>query len=324
MKRIDITSLGEILIDFTTIGYSDTGFPIYEANPGGAPANVAATSGKLGGKVAFIGRTGKDKFGDLAKTALQKCNVDIKSMGIDEEHHTTLAFVTIDNNGERAFSFCRNPGADTQLKLEDIDFRLIAQSTFLHIGSLSLTHDPSRATTLQAIKTAKENKTFISYDPNWRPALWENEHTAMLLMRSLISYAYFVKMSEEELNLLYENGDEAITKMLESGTKLVCITMGEKGTYYKTEFFEGTVPAISVDVVDTTGAGDAFTGAMLYRLTRRENPFEFTVEELEQDIYFANTVAALSITKRGAIPALPTLSEVESLLSQVSTCPRNT
>ena len=317
MKRFDVTALGEILIDFTPAGKSQNGRTLFEENPGGAPANAAAAAAKLGARAAFIGKTGDDQFGRDAKAALENCGVYTGAMKTDKRH-TTLAFVTLAHSGERAFSFARSDGADINLSADDIDEKLINDSTFLHIGSLSCTDEPSLSATRKAIGAAKNGGIFISYDPNWREPLWRDKEEGIETMRSLFKYADFVKIADNELALMYgENTPIAAREILDEGAKLVCVTLGKDGVFYKTQGYEGivSIPQYNIEVRDTTGAGDAFTGALLYRLTRRENPFSFTEDELKCDLHFANAAATLCVSRYGAIPALASLSETEKLLA---------
>jgi len=318
MKRFDVTALGEILIDFTPAGKSKNGRTLFEENPGGAPANAAAAAAKLGARAAFIGKAGNDQFGQDAKAALEDCGVYTGAMKTDPERHTTFAFVTLARSGERSFSFARSGGADINLLPDDIDEKLINDSTFLHIGSLSCTDDPSYSATHKAIDCAKNDGTFISYDPNWREPLWRGKKEGVETMRSLFKYADFVKIADNELALMYgENTPIAAQEILDEGAKLVCVTLGKDGVFYKTQGYEGivSIPQYNIEVRDTTGAGDAFTGALLYRLTRRENPFSFTEDELKCDLHFANAAATLCVSRYGAIPALASLSETEKLLA---------
>ena len=322
MKKYDVVALGEILIDFTFAGTNSDGKKLYEENPGGAPANCVSAVSKLGGKGAFIGMTGRDSFGEDVRRVLEEINVDTSGMRCSESQHTTLAFVSLDPNGERHFSFCRNPGADTQIGPEDLDRSMLENARFLHIGSLSLTDEPAKSATLAAIEITKKAGGLISYDPNWRANLWKGRSDAIDLMKSLFPLADTVKVSDEELALLFGkdiSAEEGGKKILSLGPSLAMITLGAKGVYYAARTLDGsvisgTVGCKDVKVVDTTGAGDSFTGGMLYRLTRRENPLAFTKENLEADLNFANTVASICVTRRGAIPALPTLEEVETFL----------
>lgn len=319
MKQFDVTALGEILIDFTSAGLSAAGQVLYERNAGGAPANVAAAVARLGGKSAFIGKTGKDDFGTFLRGTLETFGIETRGMQTAKEQHTTLAFVTLAPGGERSFSFYRNPGADTQLSSDELDMSLLADTRFLHIGSLSLTHDSARAATIAAIKKVRESGGYVSYDPNWRAPLWDSRETGIRMMKSLFPYANMVKVSDEELKLLFDTEDwsAGAAKILAEGAQLVLVTLGPKGVFYKTADAEGIVGVPKVTVVDTTGAGDSFVGGLLYRLSRSPagtNPFSKSKDELEADLCFANAVASLCVTKRGAIPAMPALSDVTEFL----------
>ena len=322
MKKYDVVALGEILIDFTFAGTNADGKKLYEENAGGAPANCVSAVAKLGGRGAFIGMTGRDSFGEDVRRVLEKISVDTSGMRYCESQHTTLAFVSLDAQGERHFSFCRNPGADTQIRPEDLDRQMLENSRILHVGSLSLTDEPAKSATLKAIEITKKTGGLVSYDPNYRANLWQERTDAIEVMKSIFPLADTVKVSDEELALLFgENisAEEGGNKILDLGASLAMITLGAKGVFYAAKIpdgkrISGTIPVRKVDVVDTTGAGDSFTGGILYRLTRRENPLDFTKEELEADLKFANTVASICVTRRGAIPALPSLSEVEESL----------
>lgn len=324
-KKFDVVAFGEILIDFTFAGKNADGKNIYEENPGGGTGNCVGAIAKLGGKSAFIGMTGRDSFGEDIRAALSAINVDIEGMRYSDKQHTTLAFVNLDTTGERHFSFCRNPGADTQFSTDDLDKGLLHDTKFFHIGSLSLTDEPARTTTYEAIKTVKESGGFISYDPNWRESLWRafTHENALSLIKSILPLADVIKISEEESILLFGKDispENAAQKLLDYGARLALVTLGAKGVHYAAKVngtkFEATLATPNVNVVDTTGAGDSFTGGTLYRITRRANPFEFTKAQIEDDLMFANAVASLCVTKRGALPALPTLAEVETFMKK--------
>ena len=319
-KKYDVVALGEILIDFTFAGTNADGKKVYEENPGGAPANCVCAAVKLGGKGAFIGMTGRDSFGSDIRGVLEGLGVDTSGMRLCDSQHTTLAFVSLAENGERTFSFCRNPGADTQISPSDLDADMLAQARILHVGSLSLTDEPAKSTTLAAIDMVKKSGGLVSYDPNYRAKLWHGRADAIPLMKSILPLADSVKVSEEELELLFGTGisyEDGARQILALGPSLVLLTLGSKGVFYAAkQGFSGTLGVPEVKVADTTGAGDSFGGGLLYRLTRRENPLAFTKEELEKDISFANAVASLCVMKRGAIPALPDLAQVEAFMRE--------
>lgn len=319
MHHYDVVALGELLIDFTPAGISDNGNPIFEMNPGGAPANVLVAVARLGGKCAFIGKVGNDHFGHFLKRTLDNNNVDTQGLKYAEQINTTLAFVHLDERGERSFTFLRNPGADTLLEEHEIETEMIDRAQIFHFGSLSMTHQPAEKATLKAVEYAKNGGKVISYDPNWRPSLWKDVDTAKQKMILGLRYADIAKLSEEELKLLTGEPDiERAAKMvLGMGVKLVLVTLGEQGCYYMHSRGQGRVPAYQVKVVDTTGAGDAFLGGVLYNISRINCPIEkMECNQLDKVIQFANATAALCITKRGGIPAMPSIDEVEELLKE--------
>lgn len=308
----DVTALGEVLIDFTPYGNSESGMALFEQNPGGAPANVLAAISNLGLKTAFIGKVGDDMHGALLKDTLVGLGIDVSGMMVDDAYFTTLAFVSL-KNGERSFSFARKPGADTQLKIEELNMDVILQSKILHCGSLSLTDEPARSATYYAVEEAKKAGAIVSYDPNYRALLWRSEEDAVKKMRSMIPYADIMKISDEETTLLTGNPDpKAAAKiLLEQGVDCVVVTLGQDGALLKTKTVEVQVKGKERNVVDTTGAGDSFWGGFLSRLALYHvKPEEITESQALDYLNFANTVAGLCVEKRGAIPAMPTLEQV--------------
>ncbi len=322
-KSVDVAALGEILIDFTESGVSPSGQALYERNAGGAPANVAVAVARLGGISAFIGKTGTDPLGSFLRDTLRSCGVDIRGMREDGARHTTLAFVSLTSGGERAFSFCRDPGADTCLSTDELDSRLLSTAKILHVGSLSLVREPARSATLAAILAVRAAGGLISYDPNWRPSLWPSREAGVAAMKDLFAYSDIVKVSDEELSLLF-GVDGAVTSAISSGAdeilslgpRLVFVTLGSRGAFWKTRAGEGLVPGFAASVIDTTGAGDSFVGGLLYRLSRAErvNLDSLGAGEVTEMVRFANAVAACCVSRRGAIPAMPKLDEVRSRL----------
>ncbi len=309
----DITALGELLIDFTPCEISEAGMKIFEQNPGGAPANVLVAAGNFGAKTAFIGKVGKDMHGEFLKETLEKYNIETKGLIMDEKVFTTLAFVSLNEKGERTFSFARKPGADTCLTKEEVNLELIKKSKIFHFGSLSLTNNPSKEALLYALEKAKEMKKIISYDPNYRPLLWENRDIAVKEMRDVVKYADIIKISDEETELLtgYKEPEKAALKLIEQGISLVFITLGSEGSFLKTKDFQIRVKSKKCNVVDTTGAGDAFWGAILYKLSTRKNDvLQLTEKEGAEYLEFANIAAGICVEKRGAIPAMPSLEDV--------------
>ncbi|WP_434654329.1 carbohydrate kinase family protein [Thermoanaerobacterium thermosaccharolyticum] len=317
----DVVALGELLIDFTPAGKSENGNTLFEMNPGGAPSNVLTAVTKLGGKCAFIGKVGDDQFGHFLKQVLENNNIATTGLKNTCLVNTTLAFVHLDKSGDRSFTFYRNPGADMMLNNDDINLDLIDSSKIFHFGSLSLTDEPSRSATITALKYAKQNKKIISYDPNWRPPLWKDETIAKKEMFFPLKYVDIAKLSLEELHFLTGESNIQIASdiLYNMGIKLVLVTLGQDGCYYKHSSGSGHIPAYRVDVVDTTGAGDAFLGAVLYNISKIDFPIEkISSKEIAQIVKFANAVGSLCTTKRGAIPSIPTYDEVENFLRKMS------
>lgn len=316
----DVTTFGEILIDFTAQGENEDGQMLYARNPGGAPANVAVAAGKLGAHTAFLGKAGKDAQGEFLREVLEKERVDISGLILDEEYFTTLAFVDVKENGERTFSFARKPGADIEIRKEELDVDVLDRTNIFHVGSLSLTAQPARDTTLYAVKRARNKGSLISYDPNCRASLWPDKETAKRQMRSLIPYVDLMKISDEETELL--TGEKDVEKAAEAlycqGVKVIAVTMGADGAYLYCKDGGCLVPGFQAEQIgDTNGAGDSFWGGFLYKISTSEKRLqEFAKEELVEYARFGNAVASLCVEKKGAIPAMPTLEQVEERLKK--------
>lgn len=314
----DITTVGEILIDLTQTGISDNGIPIYTANPGGAPANVAVAASKLGAKTAFIGKVGNDSFGRFLCDTLKKYNVSTDGVITDKSANTTLAVVSVNENGERSFAFYRKNSADTLLsEYEIIDLQL-RNTHILHFGSVSLTAEPSRTATISAVKRAKSFGAVISYDPNYRESLWSSLDEAVEQMKKPLDLVDILKVSDEELPLISEKTDvEDGAKYLcdKYNIKLVLVTLGAKGAYYRFKDCAGIVDGVSVTVADTNGAGDTFFGAFLSRMAHmgKYNPSDLTEDEIKDMLAFSNNAAAITTSRSGAIPAMPTIGEIDRL-----------
>lgn len=309
---IDITAVGEILIDLTQSGVNEQGIPVFAANPGGAPANLAVAASRLGASTAFIGKVGTDSFGTFLRNTLLENKVDVSGMVVDQENRTTLAVVAVDGSGERTFSFYRDPSADVKLSVEDIRAEQLKNTKFLHFGSVSLTTDPARSATLYAAKTARENGALISYDPNYRASLWSDEATAIERMLEPLPMVDVLKVSDEELPLLTGTSDlEEGSKILaDRGITLLLVTLGANGAYYRFGEKTGHVPGMKVKVGDTNGAGDTFFGAALAQLAKFDRLDAITAEELEQILAVSNRAAGITISRHGAIPAMPIYEEV--------------
>lgn len=315
----EIAALGESLIDFTPSGTSEAGMRIFEQNPGGAPANALAVFAKFGEKVAFIGKVGNDMHGLFLKETMEKAGIDTKGMIISDKVFTTLAFVSLNEQGEREFSFARKPGADTCLMEQEVNVDIIKDSKILHIGSLSLTDEPCRSATFYALQQAKDAGKIISYDPNYRALLWESVESAIAGMRSPLDYVDVMKISDEETKLLtdIEDPEGAAKALLAKGVSLVAVTLGKDGAYVCTKEGGAVVPGFESKVVDTTGAGDSFWGGFLYQLAKSgKRPEEVTLEEAKTFARFGNAVASLCVEKRGGIPAMPTMEQVTERLGK--------
>lgn len=311
---MDIVAIGEVLIDLTQTGTDGAGVPQYAANPGGAPANLAVAAARLGASTALISKVGQDAFGRYLRKVMEENKVDVSALTVDEEQHTTMAVVSVDENGERDFTFYRDPGADSMLLKDEIPLGLLKEARFLHFGSVSLTREPARTTTLCAAETARALGAVITYDPNYRANLWPDRDTAIRRMRKPLDMVDILKISDEELPLLADTDDlEAGTAALaEHGIRLILVTLGPNGVFYRFGGKTGTVPGVPCTVGDTNGAGDTFFGAFLSRLSRLYGPDCLTANMLEEMLAFANRAASITTSRRGAIPAMPTLEEMKT------------
>ncbi|MBD5560110.1 MAG: carbohydrate kinase [Clostridia bacterium] len=314
-KTIDVIAVGELLMDFTTVGQSAQGNEVFEACPGGAPSNVLSILNKIGLKTGFIGKVGADQFGSLLRCVLDEIGVDTSNLATDPEVKTTLAFVHTGPGGERDFSFYRNPGADMMLSEEDIDPDYIRKARALHFGSLSMTHDTVRKATLKALETAKKDGMLISFDPNLRPPLWNSLDNAKKQIETGLSYCDVLKISDNEVEFLTgeTDYDKGIAKLREQyDIPLIFLTLGPNGSraYYKN--LQVNAPGIAVDSIEATGAGDTFCGTALSRVLELglDNLNE---ESLLETLQLANAAAAIVTTRKGAIRSMPEVSEVHAL-----------
>ena len=308
----DITTIGEILIDLTQTGTNRDNVGLFAANPGGAPANVAVAAARLGARTAFLGKVGRDSFGTSLRQVLTDHSVDVSGL-LTDTAPTTMAVVSVAPDGERSFSFLR--GADCQLTPEEVDEGRLEQTKFLHFGSVSLTAGPSRSATIFAARHAHACGTLVSYDPNYRAALWCTVEDAQQWMTIPLPLVDVIKLSQEELFLITGTNDpEQGSRLLEEkGIPLVLITLGSKGSFFRWQGRTGLVPGVKVQVADTNGAGDTFLGAVLSRLAARgDRPLEgLTAAQLEDILTFANLAAAWTCQGSGAIPAMPTLEQLK-------------
>ena len=318
MKKYDVIALGELLIDFTMNGQSEQGNHLFEACPGGAPCNVLAMLNKLGKKTAFIGKVGNDQFGTLLRKTLNEVGIDTSNLFTDDEVNTTLAFVHTLADGDREFSFYRNPGADMMLKEDEIDEDFLSQAKIFHFGTLSMTQDEVRAATKKAVKSAKQSGALISFDPNLREPLWSSLELAKEQMEYGFSQCDILKISDNEIQFVSgkEDYDEGIKYLQDKyQIPLILLTMGKEGSraYYKGMRVERS--GFSVKTIETTGAGDTFGGSALNYILEHDF-YNLTEEDLGELLSFANAGAALITTKRGALRVMPEKEEIEALLEE--------
>ena len=311
---MDVVAIGELLIDFTCKSADVDGYPTMEAHPGGAPANFLAALNRYGCQTAMLGKVGNDAFGKLLIDTLQKAGIETKGMIAADDVFTTLAFVTLDEHGDRAFSFARKPGADTQLSFAELDLSLIEDTKALHFGTLSLTDEPVRTATYQAVAYAREKGKMVTYDPNLRKPLWKNMEEAKQQMLWGLSQADVVKISDEEVEFLFGlSPQEGAAYILSNyGVKLVFVTCGADGCWFRNQNCFGHVPGLQdIQVVDTTGAGDIFGGSAVSQIIKcGKAPEKLTEAELRQIVGFACTAAGLSTTRPGGISSVPALEAV--------------
>ena len=317
-KKYDVIALGELLIDFTMNGQSEQGNNMFEACPGGAPCNVLAPLNKMGKKTAFIGKVGKDQFGALLRDTITEAGIDASNLMVDENVNTTLAFVHTFPDGDREFSFYRNPGADMMLTADEVNPEVVKDTKVFHFGTLSMTHEGVREATKKAVETAKANGCLVSFDPNLRPPLWSSLDLAKEQMEYGFGKCDILKISDNEIQFVSgkEDYDEGIAYLQETyNIPLILLTMGKDGSraYYKGMRVER--PGFSVKAIETTGAGDTFCGSSLNYLV--DHDFEnLTEEQLGEMLTFANAAAALVTTKKGAIKAMPVKEEVLELIQK--------
>ncbi len=316
----DVTALGELLIDFAPKSVDAAGYPTLAANPGGAPGNFLAALNKYGCSVAMIGKVGEDMFGKLLIGTLKEAGIETRGVVVDPTQFTTLAFVSLDASGNRDFSFCRKPGADTCLTIAEVDETMITDARVFHFGTLSLTRDPVRYATQQAVALAKSHGVLVSLDPNLRKPLWPNEEQAKAAIEWSLRQADIVKISDEEIEFLWGMTPEAGARKLlnEYGVSLVYATLGPKGCYASTKNAHVTVSSPSgINVVDTTGAGDIFGGSAMSRFLRyNKKPIDLTEDELREIVTFACTAASLSTQKHGGISSVPDEADVLAKIAE--------
>ena len=317
MKKFDVTALGELLIDFTDNGKSAQGNTLFEANPGGAPCNVLAMLNKCGHPTAFIGKVGKDIFGLKLKSTLEEVGINTSNLIVDENARTTLAFVQTFEDGDRDFSFFRNPGADMLLTAQEVDEELIKDSRIFHFGTLSMTHDGVREATKRAIAVAKESGAVISFDPNLRPPLWNSLEDAKVQVAYGLGQCDVLKISDNEIQWFTgeEDFDAGIAKLRkEYDIPLILLSMGRDGSraYYKDLKVEAA-PFLQESTIETTGAGDTFGGSCLHYILKYGLD-DLDESRLKEMLTFANAAASIVTTRKGALRVMPEVEEVESFI----------
>lgn len=317
MKKYDVTALGELLIDFTENGVSGQGNPLFEANPGGAPCNVLAMLTKLGHKTAFIGKVGDDFFGRQLKEAIEEVGIDSTGLCMDKEIHTTLAMVHTYPDGDRDFSFYRNPGADMMLKESEVKEELIKESKLFHFGTLSMTHEDVRKATKKAIQIAEDAGNIISFDPNLREPLWNSLDEAKEQILYGLSHCHILKISDNEIQWLtgQEDYTDGVKWILERyQIPLILVSMGKEGSraYYGGKMVE-VKPFIQKNTIETTGAGDTFCGCVLHYICEHGLD-NLTEENLFEMLQFANAAASIITTRKGALRVMPEEKEIAGLL----------
>ncbi len=314
----DVVALGELLVDFALTDTDGEGYPTLKANPGGAPGNFLAALNRYGASTAFVGKVGQDAFGRLLLATLERAGIGTRGVVSDRSVFTTLAFVTLDENGDRSFSFARKPGADTRLRPEEVDLSLIDQCRLFHFGTLSLTDEPVSSATREAVAHARAQGKWVSCDPNLRLPLWDSPARAREAMLWAVSQADIVKISQEEVDFLWGcSPQEGADRLLaDHGVSLAMVTLGPEGCYVKNRNGACYGRCPQVQVRDTTGAGDIFGGAAVSRwLATGKAPGELDEGELADLAAFACAAASLSTRLPGGIPSIPEREEVEEVLA---------
>lgn len=318
MKTYDVVALGELLIDFTQNGLSEQGNGLFEANPGGAPCNVLSMLNNLGKKTAFIGKVGKDQFGMTLKKSLEELGISTDNLMMDEEVHTTLALVHTFEDGDRDFSFYRNPGADMMLRTDELKEDLIRDTRLFHFGTLSMTHSGVKEATVKAVTMAKEAGALISFDPNLREPLWDTLEHAKEEIRWGLGQCDVLKISDNEIQWLTGKDDftEGVAEIRrEYSIPLILVSMGKDGSraYYKDGYVEAA-PFLQKNTIETTGAGDTFCACVI-NYVLEHGLTDLTEVQLKEMLTFANAAASIITTRKGALRVMPTAKEVQNFLA---------
>lgn len=316
MKKFGVVALGELLIDFTENGISSQGNPIFEANPGGAPCNVLAMLARLGKTTAFIGKVGNDHFGKVLSETIKDCGICADGLVFDDTVHTTLAFVHKKTDGDRDFSFYREPGADMMLRKCEIDEEIIKSAKIFHFGTLSSTHEGVREATRYGVDIAKESGALISFDPNLRPPLWDSLDNAKKEIECGLSKCDILKISDNEIEFMTGSTDydKAVRELMgKYHIKLAFATLGKNGSRAYFGDMQAEFGGFDVDTIETTGAGDTFCGSALNFILEHDIN-ALTENDLKELLAFANAAAAIITTRRGALKVMPEKEEILDLL----------
>jgi len=319
----DIVCLGEVLIDMfpAELGRRLAEVSAFHPKPGGAPANVAVASARLGARSAFIGKVGDEAFGHHLADVLRQEGVDVRGMRFDEEARTGLAFIAKPDENTSEYVFYRNPGADMRLRADELDRELLQGARAFHFGSLSLGVEPIRSATVEAVEIAREAGALVSFDVNYRPTLWSDPDEAYRRVMAMVPHVDLLKVNEDELALLAGSGDlDAAASLLEQGPELCVVTLGADGSYFRVAGGGARVPPFRVQTVDATGCGDAFIAGLLCQLVSGDDwRDQLTPARMGEILRYANAVGALTSLVQGVIPALPTAGQVDEFLTSDQT-----
>ncbi len=328
---MDIVTLGEVLIDMfpAEIGRRLAEVTAFRPSPGGAPANVAVAARRLGAQTAFVGKVGDDAFGEMLIDTLRGEGVETRGMRVDPDARTTMAIIAMPDPHHGEFVFYRNPGADMLLRPDELDEALLQETSALHIGSISLSTEPSRSATHRAVELARAAGALISFDVNYRPSLWPQPETAVDLITAMLPQVHLVKVNEDELVLLTGTDDPVAgsQSILAHGPTACLVTQGAKGSFMRVGDEMAFVPAFAVETVDAIGCGDAFMSGVLVCLVSHDSPADMPGQvvtdwpdrlnwsALRRSLRYGSAVGALTARKQGVIPALPTAAAVDEFLA---------
>ena len=311
-----IVSFGEILIDLTEVGTTEGGAPIYAAYPGGAPANLAVAAARLGADTAFVGKVGSGPFGTQLRRTLQENGVDTTFLYTDRNDMSTFSIVSLDQTGRSRFHFFHSAGAGIQLTQEEAMAGLVGRPRLFHFGSVALAKEPARSSVLSAAAMAHRLGALISFSPNYRENLWDSPSDFAYQIRRVLPMCDMIRLNRKELLLLTDTDDlDKGAEILSTsyGILLVLITLGAEGSYYRYRGKSGSVPAWPCNCIDSNGAGESYMGAFLTRLLQEDREGEIPIKTIEDMMVFASKAAAITCSRHGAMPAMPTLAEVEAL-----------